>query len=83
MNRKNFLISFYIVFGILVCFIFFKSDNLTMLQSSNYDFIVFLYSIIGIINIYIYSKYKIFIFDALNIMNFIYFMMFIYYPLEI
>lgn len=82
MNKKKFLISMFIVFGILVYFLISKKDNLTLLQSSNYDFIVFIYTIIGISNIYIYSKNRLPIFDSLNIVNFIYFMMFIYYPLR-
>lgn len=82
MNKKKFLINMLVVFGILVYFLISKKDNLTLLQSSNYNFIVFIYSIIGISNIYIYSKDRISIFDSLNIINFIYFMMFIYYPLR-
>lgn len=82
MNKKNFLISICIYFMILMYFIISKRNNLLYIQSLNYDIIVIVYSIIGSINIYIYNKYKIYIFEPLNLINFIYFMMFIYYPLR-
>ena len=67
---------------VLLYFFTYKNNNLTIKASQDYNLITTVYIFSGIIFIYTFIKYVTSIFVPYLLGVFIYFMMFIYYPLR-